>query len=258
MRPISPLQKLWLGIRTTIFYFGYSLITVWFSFTGVLFCRFLPYRMRDTYLTGWNFLVMRWLSLICGITYKVRGKELIPPGPVVLMSKHQSQWETFYLQVLHPPIATVLKKELLRVPFFGWGLGLLEPIAIDRSNPKQAIKDILDQGVHRLRLGRSVMIFPEGTRIPPGEVGTYTRSGAMLASRAGVPIVPIAHNAGLFWPSKKFLKYPGVIEIVIGAPIDASSGDSRALTEQVKNWIENEIAHMEAQPPQAARSAQTV
>lgn len=250
------MQNLWLGIRATFFYFGYSLLTVWFCFTGAVFCRFLPYRMRDTYLTGWNFLVMRWLCLTCGITYKVRGRELLPPGPVVLMSKHQSQWETFYLQVLHPPIATVLKKELLRVPFFGWGLGLLEPIAIDRSNPKQAIKDILEQGAHRLSLGRSVMIFPEGTRIPPGQVGNYARSGAMLACRTGVPIVPVAHNAGLFWPSKKFLKYPGVIEIVIGAPIDTSSGDSRALTEQVKQWIENEIAHMDAQPPQPARATQ--
>lgn len=252
---ISPLQKLWLGIRTAIFYFGYSLLTVWFSFTGVLFCRFLPYRVRDSYLTGWNFLVMRWLRITCGISYTVRGREFLPSGPVVLMSKHQSQWETFFLQVLHPPIATVLKKELLRVPFFGWGLALLEPIAIDRTHPKQAIKDILEQGVNRVQLGRSIMIFPEGTRTPPGQVGNYARSGAMLACKAGVPIVPVAHNAGLFWPSKKFLKYPGVIEIVIGAPIDTSGGDSRALTEQVKEWIESEIAQMKGQPPRSAQAA---
>lgn len=257
MHPTPLQERIWLGTRSAIFYFGYSLITVWFSFTGVLFCRFLPYRVRDTYLTGWNFLVMRWLKLTCGITYTVRGKELLPPGPVVLMSKHQSQWETFYLQVLHPPIATVLKKELLRVPFFGWGLGLLEPIAIDRKNPKQAIKDILEQGEHRLKLGRSVMIFPEGTRTPPGQVGNYARSGAMLACRAGVPIVPVAHNAGLFWPSKRFLKFPGVIEIVIGAPIDTSSGDSRAITEHVKQWIETEITQMKAQPPQVTQPIQT-
>lgn len=242
------MQKLFLGIRAALFYFGYSLFTVWFSVTGVIFCWWLPYRVRYTYLTLWNFLVMRWLRITCGITCKVRGRELLPPGPFVLMSKHQSQWETFFLQVLRPPIATVLKKELLRVPFFGWGLGLLEPIAIDRGNPKQALKAILEQGIRLISLGRSIMIFPEGTRIPPGTIGNYARSGATLACKAGVPIVPVAHNAGLFWPSKKFLKYPGVIEIVIGAPIDTSSGDSRALTEQVKSWIESEIVKMDKQP----------
>ena len=242
------MRKIWLGVRAAVFYFGYSLLTVWFSVTGVLFCRFLSYRVRYTYLTWWNFLVMRWLKLICGVHCSVRGRELLPPGPFVLMSKHQSQWETFFLQVLRPPIATVLKKELLRVPFFGWGLGLLEPIAIDRNNPKQALKHIMDEGQRLLGIGRCVMIFPEGTRTPPGQIGNYARSGATLACKAGVPIVPVAHNAGLFWPSKKFLKYPGVIEVVIGAPIDTSSGDSREITETVKNWIETEIGKMTAQP----------
>ncbi len=247
------MSTLLLGIRAALFYFGYSLLTVWFSVTGVLFCKLLPYRARYRYLTGWNFLVMGWLRMTCGITCRVRGRELLPPGPFVLLSKHQSQWETFFLQVLRPPIATVLKQELLRVPFFGWGLALLEPIAIDRSNPKQALRQIMEQGARLLGMGRSVMIFPEGTRIAPGQVGNYARSGATLACKAGVPIVPVAHNAGLFWPSKKFLKYPGVIEVVIGAPIDTAEGDSRALTEQVKQWIENEIAHMEAQPSAPAQ-----
>lgn len=242
------MQKIGLGIRAALFYLGYSLLTVWFSVTGVIFCHWLSYRVRYTYLTLWNFLVMRWLRITCGIRCSVRGRELLPAGAFVLLSKHQSQWETFFLQVLRPPIATVLKKELLRVPFFGWGLGLLEPIAIDRNNPKQALKHIMDEGQRLLDLGRCVMIFPEGTRTPPGQIGNYARSGAMLACKAGVPIVPIAHNAGLFWPSKKFLKYPGTIEIVIGAPIDTASGDSRELTETVKNWIETEISKMKAQP----------
>ncbi len=248
MQAVTPLQKMLLGIRAALFYFGYSVFTVWFSVTGVVFCWWLPYRVRDTYLTLWNFLVMRWLRITCGISCKVRGRELLPPGPFVLMSKHQSQWETFFLQVLRPPIATVLKKELLHVPFFGWGLALLEPIAIDRDNPKQALKHIMDEGQRLLGIGRSVMIFPEGTRTPPGQIGNYARSGAMLACKAGVPIVPVAHNAGLCWPSKKFLKYPGVIEVVIGAPIDTSSGNSRTLTEQVQNWIESEVLKLDGQP----------
>lgn len=236
---------LFLALRSAVFYLGYSALTVWFSVSGVIFCWFLPYRVRYTYLTGWNHLVMLWLRLICGVRCEVHGREHIPAGPIVLLSKHQSQWETFFLQVLHPPIATVLKKELLKVPFFGWGLALLEPIGIDRNNPKQALKFIMDEGQRLIAKGRSVMIFPEGTRIPVGEIGNYARSGATLACKAGVPIVAVAHNAGHCWPSKRFIKFPGVIKVVISAPIDTHDGDSRALTETVKTWIEGEIAAMD-------------
>jgi 1-acyl-sn-glycerol-3-phosphate acyltransferase len=237
--------KIFLAIRSALFYLGYSALTVWFSVSGVIFCWFLPYRVRYTYLTWWNYLVMGWLRVTCGVRCEVRGRENMPAGPVVLLSKHQSQWETFFLQVLHPPIATVLKKELLKVPFFGWGLALLEPIAIDRGNPKQALKHIMEEGLRLITLGRSVMIFPEGTRIPVGQVGNYARSGATLACKANVPIVPVAHNAGYCWPSKRFLKFPGVIQVVIGKPLDTRDGDSRALTETVKGWIEGEIANMD-------------
>jgi len=237
--------KIFLTIRSALFYLGYSIITVWFSITGVLFCWFLPYRVRYVYLTWWNYLVMAWLRVTCGVHCVVRGRENIPDAPVVLLSKHQSQWETFFLQVLHPPIATVLKKELLRVPFFGWGLALLEPIAIDRNHPKQALKHIMEEGQRLLRIGRSVMIFPEGTRTPVGETGNYARSGATLACKAGVPIIPVAHNAGHCWPSKRFIKFPGTIEVVIGAPIDTHERDGRELTEAIKNWIEAEVARLD-------------
>jgi 1-acyl-sn-glycerol-3-phosphate acyltransferase len=237
--------KIFIGARSALFYFGYSLLTVWFSVTGVMFCWFLSYRVRYIYLTWWNYLVMGWLKLICGVRCEVQGRENLPAGPVVLLCKHQSQWETFFLQVLHPPIATVLKKELLQVPFFGWGLALLEPIAIDRDNPKQSLKRIMAEGQRLLGIGRSVMIFPEGTRIPLGEVGTYARSGATLACRAGVPIIAVAHNAARCWPSRRFLKFPGMIKVVISAPIDTHEKDGRALTETVKDWIEGEIAKME-------------
>ena len=242
---MSAAYKALLGARAALFYFGYSILTVWFSVTGVLFCWFLSYRIRYTYLTWWNYLVMAWLKLICNVRCEVHGRENMPAGPVVLLSKHQSQWETFFLQVLHPPIATVLKRELLNVPFFGWGLALLEPIAIDRDNPKQALKHIMEEGQRLIAIGRSVMIFPEGTRTPVGQVGNYARSGATLACKAGVPIVPVAHNAGHCWPSKRFLKYPGVITVVIGAPIDTRDGDSRVLIETVKDWIEGEIGKMD-------------
>jgi len=231
-------------LRSALFYSGYALLTVWFSLTGLLFFSWLPYRARVVYLGFWNFATMYWLALTCGVRFRVRGREHLPPGPCVILSKHQSQWETFFLQVMKRPIVTVLKRELLNVPFFGWGLRLLEPIAIDRDHPKQALRHIMDEGQRTLARGRSVVIFPEGTRTPAGQVGNYARSGAALACKAGVPIVPVAHNAGYCWPAKKFIKYPGLIDVVIGAPIDTANGDGRALTETVKNWIEHELAQL--------------
>jgi 1-acyl-sn-glycerol-3-phosphate acyltransferase len=242
---MKAIRTLWLGSRAAVFYSGYALLTIWFSVTGAVFCRWLPFNTRYTYLTLWNHAVLHWLRLVCGVRVEVHGREHLPAAPYVLLCKHQSQWETFILQILHPPVITVLKKELLSVPFFGWGMALLEPICIDRSNPKQALRAVMDQGQDQLARGRRVMIFPEGTRTPVGQVGNYARSGATLACKAGVPIVPIAHNAGRFWPSKRFIKYPGVIQMVIGAPIDTTDRDSKDLTEQVKNWIEGEIARMD-------------
>lgn len=238
------MRLLLLGLRATLFYIPYALLTGWFSVTGVLFTSWLPIPARIWYLGLWNHFTLYWLWLTCGVRFEIRGRENLPDGPCVLLSKHQSQWETFYLQVAKTPVATVLKKELLRVPFFGWGLRLLEPIAIDRSNPKAALRSIQEQGLKRLQQGRSVIIFPEGTRTAPGSAGNYARSGAELACRAGVPIVPVAHNAGVYWPTRRFLKFPGTVQLVFGAPIDTRDGDSRALTEQVKQWIEGQVATM--------------
>jgi 1-acyl-sn-glycerol-3-phosphate acyltransferase len=243
---MNAMRTLWLGSRAALFYFGYSILIIWFSVTGSIFCRPLPFRLRYAYLTCWNHAVLHWLRLVCGVKVQVHGREHLPNGPFVMLAKHQSPWETLILQILHPPVITVLKKELLSVPFFGWGMALLEPICIDRSNPKQALRAVMDQGQAQLARGRVVMMFPEGTRTPVGEVGNYARSGASLACKAGVPIVPIAHNAGRHWPSKKFIKYPGVIQLVIGAPIDTTDRDAKELTEQVKNWIEGEIARIDA------------
>jgi len=239
------LLTLLLVLRSALFYSGYSLLTVWFSLTGVLFLSWLPYRARAAYLGYWNFATLHWLRLTCGVRFTIRGLERLPPGPCVILSKHQSQWETYFLQVMKRPVATVLKQELLNVPFFGWGLRLLEPIAIDRGSPKQALKHIMEDGQRRLEQGRSVMIFPEGTRTPVGQVGNYARSGATLACKAGVPVVPVAHNAGRCWPAKKFIKYPGLIEVVIGAPIATAGSDGRELTETVKTWIEHELTQMQ-------------
>ena len=239
------MTTLFLGIRASIFYLGYLLSTLWFGITGILFFWFMPYSVRTGYMLTWNRITVYWAKWICGVNFKVIGAENLPQTPYVALSKHQSQWETYFLQYYLAPVCIVLKRELLNVPFFGWGLRMTKPIAIDRDNPKQALKQTLEQGKERLNKDKlSVLIFPEGTRTRPGKEAKYARGGANIAVAAQVPVVPIALNAGDYWPADKFLKFPGTITIVIGEPIATDELSSREITEQVKDWIEAEVAKM--------------
>jgi 1-acyl-sn-glycerol-3-phosphate acyltransferase len=209
----------------------------------------LPLAWRFRYMRLWNISVV-WLAwCICGVKFRLHGREhlaALTNQPCVILAKHQSQWETFYLLALFSPVTIVLKKELLKIPFFGWGLKILEPIAIDRTNPRESLRMIAEQGKARLAQGLNVLVFPEGTRIPFGEIGKYTRSGADAAIASCVPVLPLAHNAGKYWPAKKFLKLPGTIDVFIGEPIATSEKtSSRELTEQVKTWIEAQLASVD-------------
>lgn len=252
-----------LYIRTLLFNTGYYLTGMIAGCLAVLLWPITPYRLRWRIITLWNRFVMIWLRITCNITFKVVDQRSHKQHPVVVMAKHQSTWETMFLQYYMAPISTILKKELMRIPFFGWGLAALKPIAIDRSNRMQALKDVKEKGIGRLREGISVLIFPEGTRMPLGKVGTYYRSGADIACSAGVPVVPIAHNAAECWPHKHFLKYPGMITVVIGEAIQTQGVDRKALTEQVKQWTESQIAalplarHDGIYSPQQASKAPT-
>jgi 1-acyl-sn-glycerol-3-phosphate acyltransferase len=232
------------GLRAFLFYFGYIISLIWFSVTAVLFFSFLPYRISSAYIVTWNRVIIAWLKITCGLRVKVYGAENLPDQPYVALSKHQSQWETYFLQYYLAPVSIVLKHELLYLPFFGWGLKFTRPIAIDRGSPRQALKQTLEQGVQRLSNGVSVLIFPEGTRVNPGIKGKYARGGTNIAIKAEAPIVPIALNAGDFWPAGTLLKRPGTISVVIGEPIDSRGRDSRELTEQVEAWIENEVSKL--------------
>lgn len=238
--------KLFLSLRVLLFYVGYAALTLWFSLTGVLLLGLTPFRIRGRYMTGWNYCCVYWLRLTCGVKFEVIGKENLPEAPYVALAKHQSQWETFFLQGYLFPVCFVLKQELLKVPVFGWGLRMIDPIAIDRGNPRQAMRQTQEQGLQRLANGNSVLIFPEGTRIAKGETSKFARGGTNLAIEAQVPIVPIAHNAGTYWPADKFLKLPGTVKIVIGQPIDTQGKDSRSLTEEVKSWIDQEVEKLES------------
>jgi len=167
--------------------------------------------------------------------------ENIPKQPVIILSKHQSAWETIAFQKIFPPQVWVLKRELLWVPFFGWGLAMTSPIAIDRSAGKKSLEQMLTQGIDRLKKGFFIVIFPEGTRMKPGEIGKYHIGGAWLASKSAVSIIPVAHNAGKFWPKNSFIKNPGVIKVSIGKLISSENKTVDELNLQVKNWIENEM-----------------
>jgi 1-acyl-sn-glycerol-3-phosphate acyltransferase len=195
--------------------------------------------------SGWAHLMLFLLRVICGIRYRVIGAEHIPQTPGIVLSKHQSAWETLAFQEIFPPQVWVLKKELLLVPFFGWGLAMTSPIAIDRSSKKAALKQIVKQGKDRLKQGFWIVVFPEGTRIAPGKKGRYGIGGAWLATHTGAPVVPVAHNAGRFWGKNALIKLPGTITVSIGAPIDPTGMDPGDLNASVESWIEAEVARID-------------
>lgn len=217
---------------------GMAPTTVLFALLGILTFPF-PYRWRYAVITRWTTFNLWWLKVTCRLGYEVEGKEHIPAGPAVILCKHQSAFETMVLQRIFPPHVWLLKRELLWVPFFGWGLAMLEPIAIDRKAGRKALQQLLDIGARRLAAGRWVVIFPEGTRVAPGQRGRYAPGGAMLAVRNGAPVVPVAHNAGEFWPRRGFIKRPGTIRIVIGPVIDTRERDAQEVNAMAERWIED-------------------
>ena len=200
--------------------------------------------MRYRLISGWALTMLWLLRVLCGIRMEVRGAQNIPQQPCLVLCKHQSAWETIALQKVFPPQVWVLKRELLWLPFFGWGLAMTSPIAIKRSKGKEAIKQLLQQGKERLKLGFCVVIFPEGTRIPYGQRGKYKIGGALLAAHTGAPVVPVAHNAGKLWGRNAFIKRPGVITMSIGAPIDPDGLKAEEINQRVEDWIENEVAQL--------------
>ncbi|MFZ5723919.1 MAG: lysophospholipid acyltransferase family protein [Pseudomonadota bacterium] len=228
----------WYALRSLVFYAGYALIVIQQSIGSLLAWPLLPYAWFRRYMLSGCHLAVWWARVTCGIRYEVIGRENIPDTPCVVLSKHQSAWETLFLQTWLQPATTVAKRELLRIPFFGWGMALMKPIAINRARPAQALRQVLRQGVARLREGYSVIIFPEGTRTRPGEAREYSASGAMLAVQAGVPVLPVALNSGACWPRGTLIKRPGVIRVVFGSPIAAAGRSPRELIDQVRDWIE--------------------
>ncbi len=237
------MQSSIIALRSTLFAAFLFLITPFFAIIALLTFP-LPALTRYRIITVWTRWVMWAARVMCGIRYRVIGAEHIPGTPCIILSKHQSAWETMGFQLIFPPQVWVLKQELLRVPFFGWGLAMLSPIAIDRSSRRQALQQLVEQGVARLAAGFCIVIFPEGTRIAPGGRGNYRPGGARLAVQTGTQVLPVAHNAGLCWPRNAFLKRPGLITVSIGAPIDPAGIDADVLAKRVEEWIEAEMPQL--------------
>lgn len=224
---------------------------------AIPFLALLQWQLRYRLLTLWPRFNLFWLRLCCGIRYRVNGLEHLPNRAAIVMAKHQSTWETLALTQILPPQVWVLKKELLNVPIFGWGMRLLSAIALDRSAGRKAMVELVRQASDRLQLGLWVIVFPEGTRTQPGAKPRYRMGGAVLAARTGVPIVPIAHNAGLFWPRGSFIKHPGVIEVEIGPLIPTQGRQAEEILQDVQQWVEthtNRLCGL-SMPSNTARSS---
>lgn len=224
-------------LRSLLFTLGQVLSTLVFAPLSVMTFP-LPYLWRYRFITQWTRFNLWWLEKTCGLRCRVSGAEHIPAGTGIIFCKHQSAWETLALTCIFPPQVWVIKRELLWIPFFGWGLAMLEPIAINRKSGRRAVRQLVDQGRQRLEEGRWVVVFPEGTRVAPGEKKRYGIGGAVLAEQSGHPVIPVAHNAGLFWPRHGFLKRPGTIDVVIGPAIDPRGKTPEEITAAAAAWIE--------------------
>ncbi len=215
-----------------------TVIWVW----ACLLAAPLPYNQRY-YVTGrWNVFVIWLARVLCGIRYQFKGYENLPDGPAILLCKHQSAWETiFLLPNMRRPLVFVFKKEILYIPFFGWGMALLRMIPIDRSKGRDAFASVVERGKKRLADGQWIIMFPEGTRTAVGKQGNYKGGGARLAIETNTPVIPIALNSGECWPKNSFIKKPGLITVSIGPPISPQGTNAVALMQQVENWIESEM-----------------
>jgi 1-acyl-sn-glycerol-3-phosphate acyltransferase len=223
-----------------------ALLVVFTPFYWALVMLSGPFSRMARYhvIAGWP-RIATWLTRrLLAIEYEVRGRENIPSEPCIIASKHQSAWETIAYTSIFPPHVYVIKRELLWIPFLGWGLGLMSPIAIDRADRKRAMQRMTELGGERLKQGFCIMVYPEGTRVAVGRRGVYKLGGAVLAVNNGARLLPVAHNAGLVWPRNSFLKYPGKVTVSIGPPIDTADLAAEQVMRRAEDWIENEMTNL--------------
>jgi 1-acyl-sn-glycerol-3-phosphate acyltransferase len=224
------LSALAANVRAAAFYAGYIVVTILWGSLSVLIAWVFPFRFRFHFVIGcWTRIVLFWLRACCGIRVQIHGRENIPSEPCIVFVKHESTWETLFIQTLFAPQATLVKRELLHIPFFGWAFRLLRPIAINRDDPRSALRTLIREGKARLDQGIWVVLFPEGTRVPLGESRGFQIGGAALAESSGRPVLVVAHNAGQFWPAHRLGKRPGVIRVEVCSPIETSGMRRKAI-----------------------------
>jgi len=226
-------------LRSLIYFAAMIITVILFGLTVAVVGRLVPGDFSDRVATNWGRFNLWLQRVICGLDYLIDGSENLPDGACIIMSKHQSTWETIGLRgIFRPQQSWVLKQELMRLPIFGAALRFAKSIPIDRSAGRRAVMDVVKLGTERLAEGRYVIIFPEGTRTAPGQRRKYGMGGGLLAQRSGVAVVPIAHNAGVYWRRRGVKKYPGTIRVVIGKPISTSGRKAADIMQEVEDWIE--------------------
>ena len=227
-------------LRSLVFYMGLiSTMMLMVPFSLLIFP--FPFAKRYYFATRWTAFNLWWLKITCDLTHSIEGLENIPTNASIIMSKHQSAWETLAIQLIFPIQVWIVKRELLWIPVYGWGLASMQPITIDRSSAIKAFIKIVKQGCERFAKGYWVVIFPEGTRVAPGQTKKYLPGGGMLAKKSGVSIIPVAHNAGYFWPRNSITKKSGTIQMVIGPAIDPDGKTAIEITNEVEKWIEDTV-----------------
>ena len=229
-------------LRSLLYFVGSIISLILITLCGLFFV-FSSYPTRQKFLSQWAIFCIWWLKVTLNITTNIIGQENVKKSPCIIISNHQSTWETLAFQTIFPAHTWVLKQELLWLPIFGWSLAMLKPIIINRGDKLKAIKKVIKQGADRLNKGISIVIFPEGTRQPYKHLGEYQNGGAAIAKKSGYEIVPVYHNAGNLWPKGSFIKKPGVITVIIGEAISDSNLTSSEVTEKIRNWtLEQEKA----------------
>lgn len=235
----NPLYKFWLIIRSTIFWITF-LPVVLFLASIVSIAFFMPLGFHMGIVRFWIAYSLWCLRFTCGLNYSVEGLENIPDHGFIVMSKHSSTWETIAIQSFFRPLVWVVKRELTWIPFFGWALKALDSIALNRGTGRKAIKQLVRESQYHMDRGRILMLFPEGTRVLPMQKKPFKIGGAIVSQKTGYSILPIAHNAGEFWPRHSWIKWPGTIQVVIGKPIAPEGKTPEAIIREVENWIMTE------------------
>jgi len=227
-------------LRSVIYFVAMVVSVILFGLTIALLGRFIENDFSDRVATNWGRFNLWMQKFICGLDYEIEGLERLPAdGSCIIMSKHQSTWETIGLRgIFRPQQSWVLKQELMQLPIFGWALKFAKSIPIDRSAGRRAVVEVVKQGKARLAEGRYVVIFPEGTRTAPGQRRKYGMGGGVLAERSGAAVFPVAHNAGVFWRRRGVKKYPGMIRVVVGPAISSQGKKAAEITREVEDWIE--------------------